>query len=260
MKFSERIKKLGGLLGIDRTQVRQQAESGLKSNTGYCPICAAETMFIEHNEWLRDYYKCAGCASIPRFRALIDVLETYFPQWRELTLHESSPAGAASDKLQRECRNYTPTHFFPAVMPGEIYNGFRCENLEAQTFSDSSFDLVITQDVMEHLLHPDRALSEIARTLKPGGAHVFTVPWFFWKKTLARAVEENGKVKHQEPPDYHCNPFDDQGSLVIDEWEDDLIDYIYRACGLTTTVVRIHDRSKGIDAQFIEVFISQKRL
>jgi 2-polyprenyl-3-methyl-5-hydroxy-6-metoxy-1,4-benzoquinol methylase len=36
---------------------------------------------------------------------------------------------------------------------------------KSQTCADKSFDLVITQDVMEHVYHPDRVFYEIARTL-----------------------------------------------------------------------------------------------
>src|ERR1019366_2746057 len=95
--------------------------------------------------------------------------------------HESSPGGPASAKLARECHHYTPTHFFPDVPPGGLKDGIRCENLEEQTFADASFDLVVTSDVFEHVLDPARAFSEIARTLRPGGAHVFTVPWYWYK-------------------------------------------------------------------------------
>src|SRR6185436_772973 len=137
-------------------------------------------------------------------------------------------------------------------------NGFRSENLEAQTFADSSFDLVVTQDVLEHVLHPDRAFSEIARTLKPGGAHVFTVPWYYWKSTLVRAVERNGALHHLEPPDYHKNPIDDSGSLVVREWGSEMLEFIHAHGGLFTEVIRMHDRQHGLAGEFIEVFVSRK--
>jgi 2-polyprenyl-3-methyl-5-hydroxy-6-metoxy-1,4-benzoquinol methylase len=42
---------------------------------------------------------------------------------------------------------------------------------------DESFDLVITQDVMEHVFAPAEAFSEIALILNPGGAYILSVLW-----------------------------------------------------------------------------------
>ncbi|MEJ0090072.1 MAG: class I SAM-dependent methyltransferase [Limisphaerales bacterium] len=123
-----------------------------------------------------------NCQSIPRWRALMSVVAELYPKWRELKIHESSPGGSLSDKLARECKAYLPTHFFPDIPRGQIHKGFRCEDLLAQTFENESFDLVITSDVFEHLPDVGTAVNEIMRTLKPGGAHIFTVPWFRTKK------------------------------------------------------------------------------
>src|SRR4051794_24004875 len=76
---------------------------------GYCSICQARTIFFMEGAWLRDQFRCARCMSIPRWRAMIFTLEEFVPQWRQFAIHESSPGGAASDKLARECVNYTAT-------------------------------------------------------------------------------------------------------------------------------------------------------
>jgi SAM-dependent methyltransferase len=226
---------------------------------GYCPICRTLTVFLAPKVWLRDHYYCYRCKSIPRYRALIDVLEKSFPRWRtSLAVHESSPCGAASDFIARECLRYTATHFFPDVEPGGMQYGFRSENLEAQTFPDGAFDLVITQDVFEHILHPGKAFAEIARTLKPGGAHLFTVPWYHWRKTETRAAERGGTIVNLLPPVYHGNPIDASGSLVVTDWGSDMADFILRESNLATRFVRIRNPWKGIEAEFIEVFISTK--
>jgi SAM-dependent methyltransferase len=145
-------------------------------NTGYCPICSSEATFSSKYDWLRDHYICARCGSIPRERALMVVLETHYPDWRNLHIHESSPAGrGVSPKLAKECAGYLPTWFYPEGAPGSIIDGNRCENLEALTFGDQAFDLHITQDVMEHVFNPAAAFREISRTLKPGG--VISLPF-----------------------------------------------------------------------------------
>jgi hypothetical protein len=229
-----------------------------KLRVGYCPICKGPTVFVSRYTWLRDHYRCLRCKSIPRFRALIVVLEKYFPNWRELDIHESSPGGASSDMIARECASYIATHYFPEVTLGTVHWGYRCENLENQTFNDQSFHLVITQDVLEHVLNPERAFREIARTLRPGGGHVFTVPWYSGKKTVVRAKENDGQIEYLLPPEYHGNPISEKGSLVVREWGYDLADFIRECSGMVTTAVLVDAPQMGIDAEFLEVFISRK--
>lgn len=104
-------------------------------------------------------------------------IQAYFPDWPGMVIHESSPARrGASARLANESQHYVPSQYFPDAQPGSRVKGVRCENLEAMTFEDESIDLHITQDVMEHVFHPSEVFREVARTLKPGGAHIFTVP------------------------------------------------------------------------------------
>jgi SAM-dependent methyltransferase len=135
----------------------------------------------------------------------------------------------------------------------------RSEDLEALTFEDECFDIVITQDVFEHVLRPGKAFAEIARTLKPGGAHVYTVPYYRGKKTVVRAKPNGlGGVAHLMPPDYHGNPIDEAGSLVITEWGDELCDFVFRSCGMTTTIFNFYDPRLGLKGEFLDVLISRK--
>lgn len=43
-------------------------------------------------------------------------------------------------------------------------------------YPDASFDIVIADNLMEHLDHPDQVFSEIARVLRPGGKLLFKTP------------------------------------------------------------------------------------
>jgi len=230
-----------------------------KKNTGYCPICEKKTIFVEFGPWLRDQYKCVMCDSIPRNRALIHVLNLTYPDWRGLVIHESSPGNPASDFLAKTCINYSCSCYFEDSIPGSNRAGVRCENLQCMTFPDASFDLFITQDVLEHVLKPESAFSEIARVLKPGGAHVFTVPWYTkLKKSVRRAQEVDGRIVFLEEPVYHANPIDAKGALVTRDWGLDLADTIYDNGKLTTATFLIRDRQLGLDAEFLEVFVSRK--
>lgn len=187
------------------------------------------------------------------------MLARLFPDYRQLAIHESSPCGPASDRIARECPGYLASQYFPGVQSGETVDGFRNENLEKMTFADNSFDLTITQDVMEHVLRPDRAFAEIARTLKPGGAHVFTLPLYARMETKVRAVETAGVIEYLDDKEFHGNPVDAVGSLVVREWGLDLTDYIHQSSGMSTATYRSVDRQLGIDGEFLEVFVSSKR-
>lgn len=232
------------------------------SNEGYCVTCDSETTFYSDSEWLRDCYLCKRCGSIPRERALMFCIERYYPNWKELRIHESSAfSRGASVKLKEHCNQYVLTHFFSDLQPGEMHpNGFRNEDLESQTFSDEHFDLVITQDVMEHIFDPARAFAEIARTLKPGGAHIFSVPLVNKEKPseIWAQRDDSGNIICLHEPEFHGNPVSDMGSLVTMHWGYDICDFIYRHSGLFTTINYIDDLSLGIRAEYIEILVSRK--
>jgi hypothetical protein len=108
-------------------------------------------------------------------------------------------------------------------------------------------------------MFPDRAFSEIARVLKPGGMHIFTIPWYPELKTSRqRAIRVNGKIEHKEKAVFHGNPVDKQGSLVTFDWGLDFTEYIYLNSGMTTTIYKEVNRSLGLDGTFLEVFVSRK--
>lgn len=159
--------------------VTQMVKDVVFSHEGYFPICEKPATFSSSEQWFRDHLFCSGCGSIPRERALMKVISEYFPNYRELDIHESSPGGrGASIKLHQECEKYTASQYYPQIAPGQNHpqSNYRCENLEQLTFPNESFDIFVTQDVMEHIFNPEKAFKEIARVLKPRGAHIFTTP------------------------------------------------------------------------------------
>lgn len=246
---------------VAKRTVRNMNRKVIHKNRGYCPTCAQEVMFVATDPWFRDFYLCSNCGSKPRERALMRALELYFPDWGSKTIHESSPIQrGASIRLAKACAGYIPSQLFPDVDPGAMREGVRCENLEALTFPDQSIDIHVTQDVFEHVFNPKLAFRDLARTLKPGGAHVFTVPIVNkHKPSKVRArLKDDGTVIHLEDPVYHGNPMSKDGALVTVDWGFDICKYIFDACGLYTHVLHIDDLSRGIRAEYIEVLVTLK--
>lgn len=233
------------------------------SQNGHCYCCDSQTQFVAFDPWLRDNLFCTKCYSIPRERALLKCIEDFFPEWRSLSLHESSPNlinCTSSQKLRQGSKSYIATQYFQGEELGKIVRGFRNEDLTRQTFADESFDLVISQDVMEHVFAPEKAFAEIARTLKPGGAHIFTVPLINKHKPTEpwAVLSDAGQVTFLHEPEFHGNPIDPDGSPVVTHWGYDILGVIDAAGPTRSEIVYIDDLSLGIRAEYIEVIVSRK--
>src|SRR5262245_29995653 len=231
------------------------------AHPGFCPICEKEVVFEVRDGWLRDNYLCSGCGSIPRERAITQVFKTLFPSPGVLVAHESSPAPRGfSPWLRARCPGLIQSHFWGEERPGSVQKGFRNENLEALTFADASIDVHVTQDVLEHVFDLDRVSQELHRTLRPGGAHVFTTPLVNKERpTFNRATMRDGRIEHLAPPVFHGNPISESGSLVTFDWGYDLVERIDGVVPFRTTVWIVDDLWQGIRAEYNEVLVSRKR-
>ena len=189
-------------------------------------------------------------------------VEKFFPAWKDSIIHESSPSTRGpSLRFKREARKYIPSQYFPGKESGEFYQGFRNENLEHLTFENNSLDLHITQDVFEHVFDPGKAFQEIARTLKPGGAHIFTTPLVNKRRPTQWCAKKNSNGEIEQlvfPKEFHGNPISPDGSLVTVRWGYDITSFIHHCCGLFTDMVVIDSLHYGIRAELIEVLITRK--
>ncbi|TXC69781.1 class I SAM-dependent methyltransferase [Sphingomonas ginsenosidivorax] len=183
------------------------------------------------------------------------------PGYADMDIHESSPTiRGLSTLLRKDAPGYIATQFFPDTTPGALVDGVRCENLEAQTFASESFDLVVTQDVMEHVFDIEKAYKETFRTLRPGGYYIHTTPMYKdLTHTHARAkLHDDGTIEHLFDPEYHGNPINGDGALVTYHFGYDLVDLIASWTPFDVECYRANSRSHGIVAEFIEVLICRK--
>ena len=92
------------------------------------------------------------------------------------------------------------------------------QDLTALTFPSNCFDIVTTNEVLEHVSDLDAALREMARVLTPGGWHIGTHPfWFMRAKSDRRSETINGEIVHLKEAEYHGNPIDPEGGSLVCE-------------------------------------------
>jgi SAM-dependent methyltransferase len=237
-------------------------EGFLFQHGGYCCVCEQQVIFSADGPYFRSTLKCPSCKTVPRHRALFLALNRVLPNWRDLDIHESSPGwDLVSQRIRKEAKSYTASQWDPSVPPGSIHaKGYRAEDLQHQTFADEVFDLVLAQDVFEHIFEPDKAIKEIARTLRPGGAFIATVPIVLkTRPSRRRAAFLDGEIRHYMPAEYHGNPVSAEGSLVTIDWGYDIGAYLQHHSGLSFLILQIDNIDQGIRADYIEVLVGIKQ-
>jgi len=161
--------------------------------------------------------------------------------------YRSVAALARKDRALRiaEINHLASLHPLLAPHPGLAYSEFgskdpavRHEDLTTLSYPDASFDFVLTSDTLEHVPDFDQAMRETLRILRPGGAHLFTIPILWDRPTRERARLVDGKVENLLEPSYHGDPAQALPDwLVFYEFGGDVVPRI-EAAGFSVEVVR----------------------
>jgi SAM-dependent methyltransferase len=111
---------------------------------------------------------------------------------------------------------------------------------------DDEFDLVITEDMFEHVRDYKKGFQEIFRVLKPGGCHVFTIPFLFDRPTLIRVDTDGTRDVAILPPEYHGEK-NGKKILAYRTFGLDLLDFL-KEIGFETVVdfSKYADQKNGI--------------
>jgi SAM-dependent methyltransferase len=127
---------------------------------------------------------------------------------------------------------------------GSVVNGLRHEDIENLSFTDGQLDLIVSNDVFEHVPNPAKAFAECARVMKTGGVMLATIPFHSNDEfSVIRARIINGQLEHNLPPAFHGNPVSEEGSLVFTDFGWDLLSVIKNA-GFSDVALEIYASSE----------------
>jgi hypothetical protein len=204
---------------------------------------------------------CQGLSSSDR--AILEVLECYIS--RRTRGNTKVLIAEPFSELSLQIRGKIPRAIATAYSPEKPDRFFPLMHLDLHSipFSDSSFDIVITSEVFEHLADYKTALNEVSRVLVSGGVHIFTCP-FHWESdsTDHRAFITDGKIVNIKEPEYHGDPLrPSDGALVfqIPGW--DIIEILRGAGFVDSCACYLSSAKAGIVGNHISgcfVFIAQK--
>jgi len=205
-----------------------------------CSICGASFSLPDsaHTDNLRETILCHHCGANLRYQDVASVLLKVanskkltlidaLSEFSEMSIYLLESYGPIYDKL---CRlpHFTCSEFFEDVAVGSSKGKIRCEDVQNLSFPDEIFDIIITQDIFEHVAEPEKGFSEIHRVLKPGGFHITTIPFErSLDKNRKRATYANGEIVHILPPVCHGDAIRD--GLVFTDFGLELFDMMQDA-------------------------------
>ena len=235
--------------------------------SGVCPVCTTPAKFDGFTDNERETGACSNCGAINRQRqiaALIRELHGFGESaplrfGHGFAVFNTESTGALHKELS-ESKIYTCSEYFGSeVTRGSINNGVMHQDLQALTFGDETFDLVLSSDVLEHMPRPYDAHREIFRILKGGGRHIFTVPFYPWEALDEhRAVERDGEIKYFGEKLYHGDPIrPGEGVLVWTIFGLEMIVELARI-GFVVSYWNLHDPLQGIIGPWSIVFDARK--
>lgn len=184
----------------------------------------------------RERLVCAGCGMNNRQRLIAKLAQqaaSEFERPRVYLMEQVTPIVEWVRRLPG-IELHTSEYLGHQYRGGQQVDGVRHEDVMNLSYADGSFDLIVSNDVLEHLPDPVRALHECFRVLKPGGTVLATFPFHSGSDTTKiRARLTGDAVEHLLPPEYHGNPVSSDGSLVFQDFGWDLIGTM-RSAGFST--------------------------
>jgi SAM-dependent methyltransferase len=188
-----------------------------------CPVCGGDRFVNESVLWpeliaqwelspkevayinLQQGFCCANCKNNLRTMTLAAAVTRAFgcagsfkdfcrnnPRIRKLTVIEINPA-----------KNLSP---FLQALPKHTLHSFPQLDMQQMSFPDSSIDLIVHSDTLEHVPDSKAALKECRRVLKAGGHLFYTVPIVIGRLT---------RTRRGLPPSYHGKPGVNRDDCIV---------------------------------------------
>lgn len=234
--------------------------------TGYCYVCQGEQAFsIDSNNgevnW-RETLRCPSCHLINRWRSGVHLFETLCAPKKTDQIYITEEITPFFQILKQRYPQTIGSEYIEEHASGSFVTShgknIRIENVTGLSFKNNYFDSLLSFDVLEHVPDYHKALEELFRVLKPGGALMWSAPFSFTENTLICAsVLADGSIQHHLPPDYHGDPISDQGVLCFQSFGMDILQEMEKTGFVDARVCGFSNR----DAAYLGgniLFVAQK--
>ena len=226
--------------------------------SNFCKVCnnkkASFSIDVKHGGRLikdlpifnwQESLLCSRCHLNNRIRLIAsilqDILNENLQQKKVYLMEQVTPLFAwVKQKFNQNHKILGSEYLGYQYQKGEIVQGLKHEDVQNLSFLDNELDIILSNDVFEHIPNPILGFSECFRVLKRGGIMLATFPFHENKaKTIPRAILKANKVEHILEPEYHGNPIDEKGSLVFTDFGWDILEKI-KKIGFSSIAIDVY--------------------
>jgi SAM-dependent methyltransferase len=202
-----------GMVSAFSAGLRLFRPASLRIAHRYCPLCGCHRLLVrlDNNEIA---IRCCTCRASVVSMSIAAVITQLINDPASVAVYELSARGPLLGYLQGRFGEVTCSEYFPGVPSGTMHEGILCQDVQALSFADNSFDLCTSTDVFEHVPDDHAGFASVCRVIRTGGLFIFTVP-LAEAPTVERAtLEADGTIRHSLPPEYHGDPVGKSGQIL----------------------------------------------
>ena len=260
-EFQKHQAQINVELAARREKERELAQPYTSFTTsGFCFVCQKAVQFLSSWErafdvgghlemnW-REHMQCPRCRLNNRMRACVHLLMETMAPTRESRIYATEQSSPLYSYLRKNFPFLQGSEFVEAaaLMSDNTFHKLRHEDLTQLSFPPHSFDVILSFDVLEHIPDYRSAFAECARTLKPAGRMLFSVPFDENRpgnQTRAQ-VRKDGTIEYLLPPEYHDDPRNPEGCLSFHHFGWEMLEDVKQAGFSNVWALSYYSREYG---------------
>jgi len=153
--------------------------------SGFCQICEKQTKFLLDSLYSADGYLnfrerliCPICGLNNRQRFLLGHILKITKNYNDCQIYIYEQVTSFYNEMKKIYPKIIGSEYLGVEYNGgSIVKGIRHEDSTCLSFSDNSFDLILSLDVFEHVFDLEKSFKEAFRILKPNGRMIFSIPF-----------------------------------------------------------------------------------
>jgi hypothetical protein len=228
---------------------------------GFCAICDEPVSFVATTEYgsadatgktrpkWREHLICPCCNMSNRVRAALHfaIQECGMTTGKQIYLTEQFGSNYRWMRGHFE-HVWGSEYLSPGKVSGSRMLGITHQDVQELSFAPSSFDYVLSFEVLEHVVDYLAAFASFARVLRAGGRLIMTVPFTIdrYDTTVRAVMHSDGRIEHFLPIEVHGNPTDPiNGALCFRHFGWDVLERLTENGFAEAKVHVYHNRQLG---------------